>query len=99
MVEEICTTAQSCITSVQPGQTLLDLGFVVRTGVDVPDAAARVIAAEGGTVRALVVTGADGVEYGVGANFGAAPARVELLGESVMIAPSAVVVTAPGGIL
>ncbi len=94
-VEEICSHAFHGQLRVPPGAELLDISFAVLAGAS----ALQTAAFQGGElvfnlpdVRGVWVLGADGARYTVLANFGSAPAEMQVDGKPVTAPAGACVV-------
>ncbi len=85
-VEEICFGCDLGTRAVDPDTLILDVGWAVLAGVtseQTAGVAAGQLAMPGPDLRGVTVTGIDGREYALIANFGRAPARVRELLDAV----------------
>ncbi len=101
-VEEVCSVVERGPRPTEPGEILIDAGFVVLSGAS----AEATAACEGGVlqiddpwVRGVWVVGADGRRHSVLANFGDVAARVTVGRRPVVVPPGAARVSADGALL
>jgi hypothetical protein len=88
-VDEVCLRVESGLRRCTPGETLIDAGFAVLSGVG----AAEMAAFKGGgldlgqpAVRGVWAAGADGQRYVLLANWGDAPVELSVLGQRMALA-------------